>query len=80
MVLPASAVPASVGVASLVLLPDTMAPVTGSTSSVTLATTGEAGATVSTVNATAVGALEVPLLSVWMAVTWWLPSDSDVSA
>ncbi len=76
MVLPASAVPANVGVLSLVLPPVATAPVTGSTSSTTLTMAGWAGATVSTVNAAAAGVLEVPLLSVWMAVIWWPPLDT----
>ncbi len=53
MVLLASAVPVSVGVASLVLPPAVMSPVTGATLSVTVPTTGVAGAAVSTVSVNA---------------------------
>ncbi len=75
MVLLASAVPASVGVASLVLPPEVSAPVTGATSSVTLATTGVAGAAVSTVRANAeLAVLTLPAVSVAVAVRLWLPS------
>ncbi|NKA91354.1 hypothetical protein GO305_04983 [Ralstonia solanacearum] len=75
MVLLGSAVPASVGVASLVLPPEVSAPVTGATSSVTLATTGVAGAAVSTVRANAeLAVLTLPAVSVAVAVRLWLPS------
>ena len=46
---PTSPVPLKVGRASLVLLPDVSAPVTGPTSSITLVTTGTPGAAVSMV-------------------------------
>ncbi|TYZ39146.1 hypothetical protein C2U34_26350, partial [Ralstonia solanacearum] len=49
-VLLASAVPVSTGMASLVLPPAVMAPVTGATLSVTVLMTGAAGAAVSTVS------------------------------
>ncbi|NKF62613.1 hypothetical protein GO297_04818 [Ralstonia solanacearum] len=79
MVLLASAVPASVGVASLVLPPEVSAPVTGATSSVTLTRTGVAGAAVSTVNVNAeVAVLTLPAASVAVAVRLWLPSARAV--
>ncbi|NKA06560.1 hypothetical protein GO279_04780 [Ralstonia solanacearum] len=78
-VLLASAVPVSVGVASLVLPPEVSTPVTGATSSVTLATTGVAGAAVSTVSVNAeVAVLTLPAASVAVAVKLWLPSARAV--
>ncbi|TYZ39116.1 hypothetical protein C2U33_25580, partial [Ralstonia solanacearum] len=78
-VLLASAVPVSVGVASLVLPPEVSTPVTGATSSVTLATTGVAGAAVSTVSVNAeVAVLTLPAASVAVAVRLWLPSARAV--
>ncbi|PNQ35691.1 hypothetical protein CVT22_22680, partial [Ralstonia solanacearum] len=79
MVLLASAVPVSVGVASLVLPPAVMVPVTGATSSVTVLMTGVAGAAVSTVNVNAeLAVLTLPAVSVAVAVRPWLPSVSAV--
>ncbi|TYZ39251.1 hypothetical protein C2U35_26160, partial [Ralstonia solanacearum] len=67
--------PVSVGVASLVLPPAVMAPVTGETVSVTVVMTGAAGAAVSTVRANAkLVALTLPAVSVAVAVRLWLPS------
>ncbi|NKF62614.1 hypothetical protein GO297_04819 [Ralstonia solanacearum] len=78
-VLLASAVPVSVGVASLVLPPEVSTPVTAATSSVTLATTGVAGAAVSTVSVNAeVAVLTLPAASVAVAVRLWLPSARAV--
>ncbi len=77
MVLLASAVPVSVGVASLVLPPAVMAPITGATLSVMVLMTGVAGAAVSTVSANAeLVALTLPVASVAVAVRLWLPSAS----
>ncbi len=77
MVLLASAVPVSVGAASLVLPPDVMVPVTGATASVTALMTGVAGAAVSTVRVNAeVAELTLPAASVAVAVRLWLPSVS----
>ncbi|TYZ39022.1 hypothetical protein C2U34_26575, partial [Ralstonia solanacearum] len=71
--------PVSVGVASLVLPPEVSTPVTAATSSVTLATTGVAGAAVSTVSVNAeVAVLTLPAASVAVAVKLWLPSARAV--
>ncbi|TYZ39287.1 hypothetical protein C2U33_25250, partial [Ralstonia solanacearum] len=75
MVLLASAVPVSTGMASLVLPPAVMAPVTGATSSVMVLITGVAGAAVSPVRANAgLAVLTLPVASVAVAVRLWLPS------
>nr|CUV64119.1 exported protein of unknown function [Ralstonia solanacearum] len=74
-VLLATAVPASVGVASLVLPAAAMAPVTGATSSVTVVMTGVAGAAVATVSVKAeLAGLTSPVALVAVAVRLWLPS------
>ncbi|NKA72185.1 hypothetical protein GO284_01111 [Ralstonia solanacearum] len=79
MVVSASAVPASVGVASLVLPPEVSVPVTGETSSVTLTRTGASGTETSTVSVKAeVAVLTLPAASVAVAVRLWLPSASAV--
>ena len=79
IMLRASAVPVSVGVASLVLPPAVMAPVTGATSSVTVLMTGVGGASVSTVRVKAeLAVLTLPIASAAVAVRLWLPSASAV--
>ncbi|NKF87755.1 hypothetical protein GO286_05223 [Ralstonia solanacearum] len=69
MVRLASAVPVSTGMASLVLPPAVMSPVTGATLSVTVLITGVAGVAVSTVRVNAeLAALTLPAASVAVAV------------
>ena len=75
--LPASAVPATVSVLSFELPLSATAPVTGSTSSVTLPITGATGADVSMVTWNAVeAALWLPAASVALNVRVWAPSLS----
>ena len=62
-VAPASAVPANVGVGSLVMPPEVIGPITGGTSSVTLVITGVVGAMVSTVRLNVAAGLSLPAAS-----------------
>ena len=76
--LPASAVPCSVGVASSVMRSVAELPVSGV---IVAAITGAAGATVSMVSDSAVEATDtLPAISVALAVMLWMPSGSELVA